>query len=222
MRCQVIALTYSQCPIAPTQAVRELSAVLPNLADYLVAQETHEDGGLHLHLFLRAAAGKVLQIRSTRALDLDDGKKVHHPNIFKPDSPEQWLNYCAKKGRYLTNMDQSEVETMMATGYAQWLKKHPKAKEKKARKPSVWVEVLTLAKAGKKKEALALLGTTPSGARDILLNRSRILATMNSLTTRRLVMKNRLSDFALPETWEWMTDRVRTFGFRPTLSIVSW
>lgn len=63
---------------------------------FLVAEEMHEDGRLHYHMFLEF--DRRLDTQDARYFDVDG----MHPNIG--DKPgKKWCDYCAKDGNYITN-----------------------------------------------------------------------------------------------------------------------
>lgn len=63
---------------------------------FLVAQERHEDGGMHFHAYLKLS-GKP-NITTNRLFDVDG----HHPNIQGVRSSKNVLHYCKKDGDYIS------------------------------------------------------------------------------------------------------------------------
>jgi len=59
-----------------------------------VATETHEDGGLHMHIIVRFASR--VKSSNMRVFDMEG----HHPNIQSPRKINDVLEYVAKEGNY--------------------------------------------------------------------------------------------------------------------------
>lgn len=75
-----IFLTYPQCSLPPSAALRLISILLENKLDYgLCVQEKHEDGNLHLHAVL--VMKTKFSTRNERFFDLKVNDTVKHPKI---------------------------------------------------------------------------------------------------------------------------------------------
>lgn len=88
----------SDNPIPNVEAIVERIEAEDPAAQYIVAEEQHENGKRHYHAY----------VKYSFRLDISD---VHHwdyfgvhPNIIKPGNG--WIDYCAKKGNYRTNFYQ--------------------------------------------------------------------------------------------------------------------
>jgi len=85
-------LTYAQCghDLDPFRIV-ELFAVLS--AECIIGREVHEDGGIHLHVFVDF--GRKRRFRDARKFDVDD----YHPNIVPSrGNPGDGWDYATKDG----------------------------------------------------------------------------------------------------------------------------
>lgn len=69
--------------------------------DTLVAQEAHEDGSPHFHVFIRFNAR--INILDQRAFDYKEGNTTFHPNIQTCRSPKHVIKYCVKEGQFKAN-----------------------------------------------------------------------------------------------------------------------
>lgn len=82
-------LTYPRCE----KTKEELQNLLHSKGTPLfsiIAQETHEDGGLHLHAIIQYT--KKINIRNPNFFDMED----HHPNIQSPRNIQATRNYVLK------------------------------------------------------------------------------------------------------------------------------
>lgn len=89
-------LTYPQCPIATAEALNSLKEKIPDIQEWIVATENHEDGNKHLHVYLKL--GKKTRIQST-LLDLGE----HHGNYQLCRSPSAVTKYVTKDGDYIAS-----------------------------------------------------------------------------------------------------------------------
>lgn len=64
---------------------------------YIVAEEEHEDGRLHYHMYLEF--NTRLDTTDARYFDIDG----MHPNIGDKPGKKQWLEYITKDGNFITN-----------------------------------------------------------------------------------------------------------------------
>lgn len=91
-----IFLTYAQCTLTKEEVKDKL---LEWGADrYIVARETHADGGGHIHAF--AFLAKELDTRNERYFDI----RGFHPNIKNAEMKRNWKSavyYCMKEGDYI-------------------------------------------------------------------------------------------------------------------------
>lgn len=87
-------LTYAQCGDLDPWAVSNHFGQLE--AECIVARETHEDGGIHLHVFVDF--GRKRRFRDARKFDVLD----HHPNIEQSrGNPGAGYDYACKEGDIL-------------------------------------------------------------------------------------------------------------------------
>lgn len=83
-------LTYPRCDLPREDIMKDLQRI-QDLEWALVAQEHHEDEGLHLHAVLKFK--KQPNIRSERYFDV----RNYHPNIQVPESLPAVIKYCQKQ-----------------------------------------------------------------------------------------------------------------------------
>lgn len=90
MAAKSFFLTYPQCNCSKEDLKNFLLAKRPT--DYiLIGQETHKDGGLHLHCLV--SFKKKLNIKSDRFFDFNE----FHPNIQATKNPAAVKNYIRKE-----------------------------------------------------------------------------------------------------------------------------
>ncbi|XP_060668399.1 uncharacterized protein LOC125421085 [Ziziphus jujuba] len=94
--CKHAFLTYPQCPLLPEYLLSHLVNLLANLnPTYIaVAQESHDDGNLHLHVLILTE--RKMDFRSPRHFDVDG----YHPNIQPARSVQDVYQYVTKGGNY--------------------------------------------------------------------------------------------------------------------------
>lgn len=87
-------LTYPRCNLGHEQLHDALKLIKP-VVWARVAQEQHEDGGLHLHVCIRYGA-RVRTRSDARIFDV----MGFHPNIQVPRKLKDVLEYCGKAGNF--------------------------------------------------------------------------------------------------------------------------
>lgn len=108
LRGQRFFLTYSQCPIDKHTGLRLIKEKFllwtgSSVKKYIVAEEKHEDGGDHLHIY--ADLGESIRIKvDSNCLDFEN----FHPNIQAVKSPKRCQAYCKKNNNYVTNLTWEE------------------------------------------------------------------------------------------------------------------
>lgn len=90
-------LTYPQCPLDKERVLEQLSLTL-NIEQYVIAQETHEDGNLHIHAYIKCVA--KVNLKSATTLDIDG----YHGNYQTCRNPNAVKTYCTKANDYITNI----------------------------------------------------------------------------------------------------------------------
>lgn len=103
LHCRYALLTYAQCGNLSGELVggklreRGFSAI--------IGRENHEDGGLHLHVFVDF--GKKRRFRRADCFDVEG----HHPNISpSKGTPEKGYDYAIKDGDVVFNDLERPVE----------------------------------------------------------------------------------------------------------------
>lgn len=91
-------LTYPRCDSSKEDLLTFLNSKL-SIEHYVIAQEQHQDGGLHLHAIVSLTSR--CDIRNERLLDFG----LHHPNLQVCRSPLGSRIYVSKHGNVLTNVE---------------------------------------------------------------------------------------------------------------------
>ena len=98
-----IFVTYPQCEKTPEE-LRDTFRTL--IAEYAIAQETHEDGNHHLHAYFKLHTPLTLK---------DANHKFHpfHPamNLQSAKNRKAILEYISKENAPLTNIDMEAIKT---------------------------------------------------------------------------------------------------------------
>lgn len=92
-------LTYSRCPLDFDDFLVSFKALapFPSCTSWLVAQEHHQDGGLHYHCFLQFPTD--YRTRNTGCFDIQGwGGQIYHPNFQTIRDIKAWIDYCKKEG----------------------------------------------------------------------------------------------------------------------------
>jgi len=87
-------LTYPQCEADKQQLLDFLLTIAP-VKYVCIGQETHEDGGRHLHALVEFA--KKFDCRNQTRFDFSVGETSYHPNIQSARDPHHVRNYCRKE-----------------------------------------------------------------------------------------------------------------------------
>lgn len=87
-----IALTYPQCTL-DKETVYNFLLGLKNIERVLVAEEPHQDAGVHFHCYLRYRATPRTNITNPRHFDIHE----FHPNVQACRNVEDWILYCLKE-----------------------------------------------------------------------------------------------------------------------------
>lgn len=107
-----VYLTYSRCDLKPNE-ILDWFKINYSIEKYLIGQEHHTDGGLHIHA-LFFFSNKVDK-RSERCFDINE----FHPNIvsrkFDKDDLCSIIKYICKEGNYITNFTEEELEDYNTT-----------------------------------------------------------------------------------------------------------
>lgn len=97
-------LTWPKCPISKEEALSILQTNdLPNIKEYIIAEEQHKDGSAHLHAFLKLEK----KIRFSKAkFDL----LGYHGHYEPAKSWKAVAKYCQKEGNYISNINVDVVK----------------------------------------------------------------------------------------------------------------
>lgn len=105
-------LTYPQCPAPPEECLADLKdKLLENrklkIEEYVIAQENHKDGNLHLHAFIKVDK----RIRFSASLfDFIYEGKTYHGNYQSAKSAKAVIGYITKGSNYIANINVEAVK----------------------------------------------------------------------------------------------------------------
>lgn len=77
------------------------------ITEYIVAQESHEDGNLHLHCYLQV--DKKVDITVPSKLNIKEEEKEFHGNFQGVKSDTAVIKYCTKGGKYISSKEIEEL-----------------------------------------------------------------------------------------------------------------
>lgn len=100
-------LTYPQCGLLKEEVLKQLKAKFDaDIDEYIIATEKHEDGHLHLHVFLRFE--RKVNVTNKNKLDLVEAQpgggpaKWYHGNYQAARSAKAVREYAQKDGDYIS------------------------------------------------------------------------------------------------------------------------
>lgn len=185
---QQTLLTYSQCDVEPQELLEFLKKVTEKwgINTYVIAQEKHQDGNKHLHVYLKTEK-KPHMNSAERFFDY----KGFHPKVEGCRSWKLVVKYVTKDGNYITNLSDEKIkEILLANTKVGEI--YEKA-YKRAREDGV--------EAGMKELE------TVKTYRDLLVHGEAIERSMKKLKGTDNNVEFNLEDFK-PREWEW--DQRRT------------
>lgn len=110
LQARHIFLTYPRCDLSKEALLSFFEQkFLPEYPfDYVIAQEKHEDGGLHLHAVV--SFKKKRDIRRPDYFDVSG----QHPNMQACRDFKKSREYCRKDGDYIERLDTPELSSWSA------------------------------------------------------------------------------------------------------------
>lgn len=183
LNSQQLFLTYSQCPSSLDEIYNHLKSKL-DIDKYIIAQEKHADGNLHIHCYLLLK--KKVNIKDPRKLDYNE----YHPKIEGCRSYKNVIKYVTKDGHYITNYDKELLEKI--------INENKKVSE-------IYTSARKRASEGEVDEAMKLL-EHPKTVRDLTLHSNSIRKNLESLVPKRQKTIYSLDSFKVNFSW----NRTRT------------
>lgn len=189
-------LTYSQCPL-PREALKDLLIGLfagPQILGFMVAQEHHSTGELHLHAFLELASR--FETRDPRFFDLLDPTSpdltVYHPKVEACRNRISTIAYLTKEDQEPLSSGISDDDLMKAEAW-----RCSKSKNSQTPTMTEYHRAMTTMESpdGSLKEALSIIRSTKRGARDLMIQGEAIQRNLKKLRPRKSTLKHRLTDF---------------------------
>jgi len=95
-------LTYPECSIKKEDALKLLTEKGLGIEEYIIAEELHQNGNKHLHVFLKLSTS--FRTRDQRFFDLNG----FHGNYQGCRSEKNVIKYCSKEEDYISNFDLNE------------------------------------------------------------------------------------------------------------------
>lgn len=185
LNAEKLFMTYPQCEVDPHGALLCLqqNKYLQNkIKNYIIAQEVHQDGNKHLHVYLHL--NKKVDIKNQYGLDLkffdtgfggDNGgindHQTYHGNYQTVRNTIAVMKYVTKETNYISSYTEEELINLGK-------------KDEGAQKTSIWVKAITLAKDGNPNDAIKLLETNGSGAMALCKSKDQIINNLKSMGPR--------------------------------------
>lgn len=149
--------------------------LLQTMSGWIVAQEEHADGGLHLHCYLELPS-KMDNKVDPRTFDLTNSSgEWFHPNIQAVRSPKAVKEYVTKDSNYTTNL---KLEETMRSKVA-----------------TTWQSALETAASEGVSKALEILAADERTARDLAINGDRITKNLSTRVRKKLKVTHSLESF---------------------------
>jgi len=109
-------LTYPQCSLPSEEVLAQLTDLCPEISEYMVAEEQHQDGNSHIHAYLLLK--RKVNFKNPNCLDLTGPmEEKYHGNYQSGKSRLRLLRYIMKEGKYITN-----IKDLPATSTNKWAK----------------------------------------------------------------------------------------------------
>lgn len=155
-------LTYPKCSLPKEEVLAQLEDLCPEISEYMVAEEKHQDGESHIHAFL--SLKEKINITCPNTLDLTGvmGEK-YHGNYQGTRSRNKVLRYCMKDGNYTTNILMLPSNSTAS--------KH-------------WTEAISKTKEGNTEEAMKII--SEHAPRDFVLQHDKVLAFFNKYRVQQI------------------------------------
>lgn len=96
-------LTYPQCNLTKEEALGALSITFQSMTNYIIAQEHHANGDLHIHAYIELDS--PFRTRDATFADI----LGYHGNYQGCRSSKRVIQYCTKEEDYLSNMDVAQI-----------------------------------------------------------------------------------------------------------------
>jgi len=169
-------LTYPKCSLPKEEVLAQLTDLCPEISEYMVAEERHQDGDLHIHAYLLLK--KKINIRDPNFLDLTGPfDEKYHGNYQSAKARKRVLKYIMKDGDFLTNITDLPDTSSSKEG---------------------WNKAIDLALEGKTAEAIAQVRETDPRA--YIVNHSQITNCLRTLKPQSNKCSMTLEEFkGLPE-----------------------
>jgi len=200
-------LTYSQCSLPRETLVQRLLGLFagPQLVSYMVAQEHHDSGELHLHAFLELATR--FETRDPRYFDLLDPTipdKVYHPKVEACRSRIATIAYLTKEDQEPLSSGISDNDLMKAEAW-----RSSRSKNSPTQTTTEYHRAMSTMESptGSLKEAIEIIRSTKRGARDLMIQGEAIQRNLKKLRPRKSTLKHRLEEFP---GWNIEWDRTKT------------
>lgn len=186
LRSKKLFLTYPKCTVDPSEAFRQLSAIV-SATGHVIAREKHADGTDHLHVYFEAE--EPMQVYGADVLDLKGpNQETFHGNYQAVRSRSAVLKYVTKDGDFITNLDLAPSSI------------------------SPWKRARDAATSDGLSAAIAILEEDPKASRDLCINGDRILKNLASLQSKKLKITYELSTFGWTEPWDGKTHTLLIYG----------
>ena len=106
LRGKKLFLTYPQLnssiEFIKEEALEQLKSKIKHIEYYLVGEEKHEDGGVHIHCFFELRTS--FDTSNVNYLDLNFESVEYHGNYQVGKRKNSLIEYIIKDGNYITNM----------------------------------------------------------------------------------------------------------------------
>lgn len=185
LRSKKLFLTYPQCTVDPSEALRQLSARV-SATGHVIAREKHADGHFHLHVYLEAE--ETMVVNSAEELDLTADGTTYHGNYQAVRSSSAVKKYVTKDGEFITNLDLTPSSI------------------------SPWKRARDAAASDGISAAIAILEEDSKASRDLCINGDRIIKNLASLSSKKLKITYDLSTFGWTEPWDGKTHTLVIYG----------
>jgi hypothetical protein len=126
LRGKKFFLTYSQLNITELEQAKnlileQLVEKLPKINQYIIAEETHKDGGKHFHIYLEF--NQRAEVFGQNYLDLEFEGIKYHGNYVTVKKKDECMRYVAKVGNFIAEPEIPFLDGELYTNYKEYLLK---------------------------------------------------------------------------------------------------
>jgi hypothetical protein len=128
LRGKKLFLTYSQLNVKKTdlENIKELILInlekkLPKISQYIIAEEKHQDGGLHYHVYLEL--NQRVELFGANCLDIEIENQIYHGKYETIRKRDAAVKYIVKTGDFIAKSELPFLDGELYLDFKEYLTK---------------------------------------------------------------------------------------------------